>query len=122
MSLQSENSSYCILIQCFRRLGFIGLFYKKENIVWTEKEKMYVRYQNASSICILLFQTFIISLLILHLYMNFDARIENDGSNIYYKVLKVGDVMYFVFSHNLIHFFNIIIVALPVSNWFLFNL
>src|SRR5581483_9801672 len=121
MSLQSENSSYCVLIQCFCRLGFIGLFHKKENIVLTAKEKKYVRYQKASSICILIFRIFIISLIILQSFMNFDARDKNDGSNIDYEILKWGDVMYFATSNNLIHFISIMIVSLPVANWFLFN-
>src|ERR1700735_1827248 len=105
MSLESENSAYRVLNQCFHRLGYMPkLFDKKENIVLTAKEKNYVRYQKVSSICILIFQIFIISSGILYSLMNFDERDENVEPNIYYEILKVGDVLYFVFPHNLIHF------------------
>src|SRR5882757_9313773 len=114
MSLQSENSSYCVLIQCFRRLGFIGLFYKKENIVLTAKEKKYIRYQNASSICIITFEISIISLGFIYSLMNFNENVE---SNNYYEILKVGNVLYFVFPNNLINWFIITNASLIAINW-----
>src|SRR5258706_294431 len=71
MSLPCDYSSYLILNKFLHQLGFVPkLFHQnRENISLIESERKNLLYQKASSICILIFNFFMISLYISHLFM-----------------------------------------------------
>src|SRR5207302_5662976 len=104
------------------RLGFIGLFsHERENIFLTATEKKNLRYQRASSICILIFEMFILLRVISFSFMNYDDDDANQSNVEIYEMLKMGNVVHFVIPLRSAHFTSIIITTIPITNWFLFN-
>jgi len=119
----SDNITYySIFNQSLHHLGFIGLSFQKHesNAVLTKRKKLILLIRKMLSICIVIYEFFMISLSISYLFKSRNKNIQSN--NIDYEMLKVGNVMHFILpKRNSIIIFVLVAISLPIANWFLFN-